>query len=113
MLRWIVGVRLSGILSSVITLIVAHLWPNGGLRGTRVGAEEVSLVHGAKPVHLHHRRPPTVIIALLLIPAFFHFRLQLFLATRLAHMAQYSSLCFIELFLLPRLWRSPMSSVLN
>ena len=33
---------------------------NGGLRGTRVGAEELSLVHGTKPVH--HRKPPIIII---------------------------------------------------
>ena len=112
MLRWIVGVRLSGILSSVITLIVAHLWPNGGLRGTRVGAEEVSLVHGAKPVH--HRRPPTVTIALLLIPAFVIFVCNYSLprASRtwpnIPRCASLNYSC-----LLPRLWRSPMSSVLN
>ena len=63
-------VALLSLLALAATLSLFIL-SNGGLRGARVGAEELSLVHGAKPAH--HRRPPIIIILLLVIFALFSF----------------------------------------
>ena len=77
-------------LAATLSLFISS---NGGLRGARVGAEEFSLVHGAKPAP--HRRPPTIIILLFVIFALFSF-LSVVIISCHAHRA-----------------RSPISLVLN
>ena len=110
----------------------SHSRQNEGLRGTRVGAEEISLVHGTKPVH--RRRPPIVmlfvlLLFLLLAIALFvnlinslhapvaHYNIfsscrliKLFLAARIPR-SPISLLCIIKLFLAAFFWRSPISFV--
>ena len=61
---------LASLLALAATLSLFIL-SNGGLRSARAGAEELSLVHGAKPAH--HRRPRIIIILLIVIFALFSF----------------------------------------